>query len=282
MSGPIEIAFVKAQAYGNDFLFVDADEVVAAAPAALARAACHRTRGLGADGLIRYRRTPDGAAMTLVNADGSHAEVSGNGVRCLGAILAAGTAEDPGAGEPPALPGAEFAVATDAGVKRLVLLAAEPPRFTFRASMGAPRELRQETIDVEGEKVAAVVLSVGNPQCVVLTPALDEDRFRRLGPRLAGHRAFPAGTNVAFVEVQQADRVRVLIWERGVGPTAASGTGACASAVAAAAYGGAERRLDVAAPGGTQRVEWGDDGIWLTGWAEITARGRWIRGPGAD
>ena len=282
MSSPNEIAFVKAQAYGNDFVFVDAGEVEGADPAALARAACHRTRGLGADGLIRYRRAPGGAAMTLINADGSHAEVSGNGVRCLGAILAAGEAAPAGSGEGQAPPGAEFAVATDAGVKRLVLLAAEPPRFTFRASMGAPRHLRKRTLDVDGERVATVVLSVGNPQCIVLTPALDEERFRRLGPRLAAHRAFPAGTNVALVEVQQADRVRVLIWERGVGPTEASGTGACASAVAAAAYGGASRRLDVAAPGGTQRVEWMDDGIWLTGWAEITARGRWTWRPGAD
>ena len=281
MSGPPEIAFVKAQAYGNDFLFVEADEVEGADPAALARAACHRTRGIGADGLIRYRRTADGAVMTLVNADGSPAEVSGNGVRCLGAMLAAGRAAAGRDGES-ATPGAEFAVGTDAGVKRLVLLASEPPRYTFRAAMGAPRDLRRRTLDVEGEQVAAVVLSVGNPQCVVLTPALDEERFRRLGPRLAGHREFPAGTNVAFVEVQRADRVRVLIWERGVGPTEASGTGACASAVAAAAFGGAARRLDVAAPGGTQRVEWTDDGIWLTGWAEITARGRWARRPEAD
>ena len=276
MAGPVEIAFVKAHAYGNDFLFVDASEVEGAEPAALSRAICHRTRGLGADGLIRYRRTADGATMTLVNADGSHAEVSGNGVRGLGAILASGE------GEGPAAAGAEFAVGTDAGVKRLVLLEAAPPRYTFRASMGAPRDMRRETLDVNGEQVAAVVLSVGNPQCVVLTPELDEERFHRLGPQLARHRAFPAGTNVAFVEVQQADRVRVLIWERGVGPTEASGTGACASAVAAAAYGGAARRVDVAAPGGTQRVDWDDGEIWLTGWAEMTARGRWIRTPSAD
>ena len=282
MSGAIEIAFVKAHAYGNDFLLVDAGEVAGADPAVLARAACHRTRGLGADGLIRYRRTPDGAEMTLSNADGSHAEVSGNGVRCLGAILAAGGAARARRDEGQAPPGAEFAVTTDAGVKRLELLAAAPPRFTFRASMGAPRDLRQETLDVGGEQVAAVVLSMGNPQCVVLTPALDAERFRRLGPRLARHPAFPAGTNVAFVEVQRADRVRVLIWERGVGPTEASGTGACASAVAAAAYGGAARRLDVAAPGGSQRVEWLEDEIRLTGWAEVTARGRWMPRPGFD
>ena len=70
--------------------------------------------------------------------------------------------------------------------------------------------------------------------------------------------------------------MRILIWERGVGPTEASGTGACAAAVAAAAYGGADRRLDVVSPGGTQRVEWTDEGIWLTGWAELIATGEWL------
>ena len=273
--GPVEIAFVKAHAYGNDFLFVDAQEVEGADPAALARAACHRTRGLGADGLVRYRRVPGGARMTLVNADGSRAEVSGNGVRCLGAILADADPAGPRGG-------AGFTVATDAGARRLVLLEAVPPRYTFRTSMGAPRGLRRETLDVGGERVEVVVLSVGNPQCVVLTPSLDEEEFRRLGPKLARHDAFPAGTNVAFVEVERPGRVRVLIWERGVGPTLSSGTGTCASAVAAAAYGGAARRLDVAAPGGTQRVEWDDEEVRLTGWAEITARGRWIRGPATD
>lgn len=273
MSGPTELGFIKAHAYGNDFLLVDADDVEGEELSVLARAACHRTRGLGADGLIRYRRTVDGAAMTLANADGSHAEVSGNGVRCLGALLAA-------AGTPAEQ--ADLVVATDAGRKRLVLLEAAPPRYTFRTAMGAPRNLRRETLDVDGDRVPVVVLSVGNPQCVVLTPALDEARFRRLGPRLARHRVFPAGTNVAFVEVQRPDRVRALIWERGVGPTAASGTGACASGVAAAAYGGAARRLDVASPGGTQRVEWSDEGIWLTGWAEIVALGRWMHASAAD
>src|SRR5690606_11443805 len=121
---------------------------------------------------------------------------------------------------------------------------------------------------VDGQPVSCVVLRVGNPQCVVLGPATP-DRLHAIAARLAVHPFFPEGTNVELVDVEAPDRVRILIWERGVGPTEASGTGACASAVAAAFAGGAGRSVDVVAPGGTQHVEWTDDTIWLTGWAEL-------------
>ena len=124
--------------------------------------------------------------------------------------------------------------------------------------------------------VRVVVLSVGNPQCVVLTDRLDEARFKELGPAIGEHEAFPEGTNVEFVTVEQPDLVRILIWERGVGPTTAAGTGACASAVAAAKYGGANRVLDVVSPGGVQHVEWDEDGIYLTGSAELIAHCKWF------
>jgi diaminopimelate epimerase len=87
---------------------------------------------------------------------------------------------------------------------------------------------------------------------------------------------FPSGTNVEFAQVDARDRVRILIWERGVGPTTSSGTGSSAAAVAAAAHGGAARALDVIAPGGTQRVEWHEDGVYLTGWAEVVLEGQWL------
>jgi diaminopimelate epimerase len=104
----------------------------------------------------------------------------------------------------------------------------------------------------------------------------DRARFERLGPALSAHPRFPAGTNVEFAVGEAPDQVRILIWERGVGPTQASGTGACASAVAAAVAGGAGRDVSVEAPGGTQRVEWKDDGVYLTGWAEVLFDGRWV------
>jgi diaminopimelate epimerase len=117
-------------------------------------------------------------------------------------------------------------------------------------------------------------MRVGNPQCVVLGPATP-DRLRTIAAGLAVHPFFPAGTNVELASVEAPDRVRILIWERGVGPTEASGTGACAAAVAAAAYGGAGRAVDVIAPGGTQRVEWTPSEVWLTGWAEVIATIDW-------
>jgi len=151
----------------------------------------------------------------------------------------------------------------------------------FRADMGSPEDLRRETLTVDGSPVEVVVLRVGNPQCVVLGPATPE-RLTALASKLAVHPSFPAGTNVELAAVEATDRVRILIWERGVGPTEASGTGACAAAVAAAAFGGASRNVEVVSPGGSQRVEWTPSGIWLTGWAELVGTFEWWSASGLD
>jgi diaminopimelate epimerase len=135
--------------------------------------------------------------------------------------------------------------------------------------------VEQRTINVDGTAVTAVTLRVGNPQCVVLGEATP-DRLHGLAAKLAMHPTFPHGANVELAAVERPDRVRILIWERGVGPTEASGTGACAAAVAAIAYGGAAREVEVVAPGGSQRVEWTDGGLFLTGWAEVVFEGRWL------
>lgn len=204
--------------------------------------------------------------MRLLNADGSWSELSGNGLRCLAALVAR---------RQNLAPGSTVEVDTGAGRKTLDLLAREGERFEFRAAMGAPEDVRQAEISVLGETVTASVLRMGNPQCVVLGALPDAARFNRLGPALATHPMFPAGTNVEFVQVDAPGRIRILIWERGVGPTSSSGTGSSASAVAAAAHGGAARALDVIAPGGIQHVEWQDDGVYLTGWAEVILEGEW-------
>jgi diaminopimelate epimerase len=260
---PVVVA--KGHAYGNDFLLVP-ETAARADRADLARAMCHRHHGIGADGLIVYGRTDRGATMDLYNADGSPSELSGNGLRCLAALVA----RDDGLA-----PGARVAVATAAGPKTLDLLAAEGIRYSFRAALGVPAGIHQETLEAAGEVLTATVLSMGNPQCVVLGPLPDEARFHRLGAALATHPEFPAGTNVEFADVEAPDCVRILIWERGVGPTTASGTGASASAVAAAAHGGAGRSVAVVSPGGTQHVDWREDGVYLTGWAELVFDGRW-------
>jgi diaminopimelate epimerase len=235
--------------------------------AALARATCERHRGIGADGLIAYEETASGASMQLLNADGSHSEVSGNGVRCLGAWIASQrgetTSHDP------------IDIETEAGTKRLELLDVARGRYTFRAAMGAPEQVTRTILDVNGHPVDAVTLRVGNPQCVVLGE-VTEDRLHTLASALAVHPHFPQGTNVELATVEAPGRVRILIWERGVGPTEASGTGACAAAVAAITYGGAVRDVQIVSPGGSQRVEWTDDGLFLTGWAELIAEVAWL------
>ena len=263
----------KAHAYGNDFLFVPAELVEGVALDRLSRRLCERHTGVGGDGVIYYTIAPDGTAtMRLINADGSPSELSGNGLRCLAALV---LHLRPAGAEPLDT----VRVDTDAGWKTLHLAARNASRFTFRAAMGPPAEIAQEALDVAGERVTVTTLRMGNPQCVALVDELpDGERFHRLGPALATHPRFPEGTNVEFARVEGPGQVRILIWERGVGPTHASGTGACASAVAAASHGGAGRDVEVIAPGGTQRVEWRDEGVFLTGWAEVLFDGRWIPG----
>jgi len=260
---------VKAHAYGNDFLYIEEQHLEGRDRIAVARATCERHTGIGADGLILYRTTPRGAVMHLLNADGSYSEVSGNGVRGLAAVLLDVHAFSPSDGT--------VVIDTDAGETKLVLLGRENGRAVFRAAMGHPTAPVETTLDVGGEPLSVVVLRVGNPQCVRLESPLDEERVHRLGRVLEHHRAFPEGTNVEFASVEAPDRVRILIWERGVGPTLASGTGACGAAVAAAAFGGAGRDVQVISPGGSQRVEWREDGLFLTGWAEVVFEGRWMR-----
>lgn len=267
------VRLTKAQAYGNDFVFVPA--VAARALAAgdfgrLARTICDRHLAVGADGLILYTLSDRSATMELFNADGSPSELSGNGLRCLAALVARIQALEAGA---------QIEIKTGAGTKALDLLHCEGERYTFRAALGPPTELRQTTISVLGETLTVSILRMGNPQCVVLGPLPDAARFNRLGPVLATHPMFPSGTNVEFAHVEAPDRVRILIWERGVGPTSSSGTGASAAAVAAAAHGGAARELDIISPGGTQRVEWTPDGVYLTGWAEVVLECDWLGAP---
>ena len=257
---------IKSQAFGNDFLLVEAEAVRGMDDVpALARRVCDRHRGIGADGLLLFSASPDRrrASMRLFNADGSASEISGNGLRCLAAWLARSGG------------GSVLEVETDAGPKRLDLLGRAGERFTFRAAMGHPDRVRLERLHVHGTEVDAVTLRVGNPQCVVLGDVTPE-RLQTLAAALAVHPHFPEGTNVELATVEGPHTVRILIWERGVGPTEASGTGACAAAVAAMQFGGAAREVEVIAPGGAQRVEWLAEGLFLTGWAEIVAEAQWL------
>ena len=197
------MTIVKAHAYGNDFILAsDADIQASADRAALTRILCDRHRGIGADGVIFHRATAGGAAMDLLNADGSYSEVSGNGVRCLAAWIARQRSLSPGA---------SVLIQTDAGAKSLELLAIEGSRHTFRAAMGHPEQVSRRTIALDGTSVDVVTLRVGNPQCVVLG-ALSTERLHRIAGPLAVHPSFPAGTNVELASVESPERVRILIW----------------------------------------------------------------------
>jgi diaminopimelate epimerase len=259
------IPVVKGHAYGNDFLLVPDDSVHGVDLAHLARVICHRQLGVGADGLITYSIEGDRARMRLFNADGSPSEVSGNGVRCLAALV---VRRRPNTNS--------LTVETGAGPKVLELIQKTDDAVTFRAFMGQPREIQTISIDAAGERVEAVTLSVGNPQCVVRVAELDESRAHALGPALERHPRFPNRTNVSFVKVEASDRIRILIWERGVGPTLASGTGACGAATATRACWGGGPDIEVISPGGSQRVETREDGLYLTGWARLVFEGEYI------
>jgi diaminopimelate epimerase len=264
------LPFIKAHAYGNDFLYVPHDRMPSGAASRVAQRLCDRHHGVGADGLIVYTNTPDGASMTLLNADGSPAELSGNGLRGLAAILLKMREIEGGAPDP------EVTIHTTAGIRRLRLDRREGLRYMLTADMGQPEGLTQQVLTAGGETVAVSVMSMGNPQCVVLGALPDDERFTRLGPAIERHPSFPRGTNVEFALVETAERVRIRIWERGVGPTESSGTGSCAAAVAAAAHGGARKRVEVVAPGGAQWVDWTEQGVMLTGWAEIVCEGEYL------
>ena len=261
------IRFTKAHAYGNDFLYVQQRDVEGRPLDRLARELCNRHTGIGADGLIVYEATGAGATMSLFNADGSRSEVSGNGVRGLGALLL----RDEGRAN------VELTIQTEAGPKRLTRTGQSGSRQTFRAQMGIPRDVRQVPITAANETFQIVAMDFGNPQAVVLGVLPDRERFERLGAALERHEMFPERTNVEFAEVESREAVRILIWERGVGPTQSSGTGSCASLIAASAFGGTARDAQVTAPGGTQRVEWRDDSVYLTGWAEVLFDGTWLK-----
>jgi len=259
--------FAKAHAYGNDFVYVREPLVVSADLSELARQMCDRHTGVGADGLMVYSHTGARAAMRLFNADGSPSELSGNGVRGLGALLLLEEATIK----------SELTVDTIAGPKHMVRQKRDGTRQVFRSAMGLPADVRQVALDAGGEHLSAVVLNFGNPQCVVLGSLPDDERFMRLGAALERHAYFPQRTNVEFAQVEASDRVTIRIWERGCGPTQSSGTGSCASLIAAASYGGAARTADVIAPGGSQLVEWATETVYLTGWAEVVCEGEWLR-----
>lgn len=268
------ILFTKAQACGNDFLVITEEAAGESDRGELARRLCARTTGVGADGVAFLR--PSGrlsGQIRLYNADGSVAEISGNGTRTVAAWMA----EVAGAG-----PGEVLCIETGAGTRLCTIDAVERAggyRVQVTTGMGVPT-LEEATVSLgDGARIAGVRVSMGNPHLVALA---DDERFtvagrpwERAGAEICTHPDFPRQTNVEFLRISGPGEVEIRIFERGVGPTMSSGTGTSAAAAAAIARWGCRPPLRVLAPGGTQVVAWegADRELLLTGPAALVARG---------
>ncbi len=261
------IQFLKAHACGNDFLIID-EPLEEARYAEIARKLCARNTGIGADGVEYLTLGNRGSyEIRLFNADGSEAEISGNGTRCVAAYLAQQEDTD------------EISIRTHAGVRRCRILKRNPPRYEIATEMGFPRVEAANLWLADGTGVAGFIVSIGNPHFVVFVETEDFSCFGRswqqIGQEICIHRNFPEGTNVEFVRVMDTNRIGFRIYERGAGPTLSSGTGSAASAVASMKMRDTARTLAVLSEGGEQKVEWPDNTaqLLLTGPAEIIAQG---------
>lgn len=256
------VPFFKATACGNDFLIIDAQSWAGDIHAFTHRI-CDRHHGVGADG-VEWLQAPGDADLRirLVNADGSDAEISGNGTRCVAAWYCFQN------------PANTVRIETDAGLKVCELISRDDTSFEFRTAMGEPQVVGETAIGLSYDEVKGIPVSMGNPHFVVLVDDFGP-QWREVAAEVAVHRRFPNGTNVEFVRVLNEHEIDVRIWERGVGETLSSGTGSSASAVAAMHAGRVKSPVRVHTPGGTQTVEWSTQ-VYLTGPATLLCRGEFF------
>jgi diaminopimelate epimerase len=283
--------FYKFQALGNDFLIVRESELRAATDdfEAFSKRICDRHFGAGADGVELLLDAPRVAGadfeVRLFNADGGETPISGNGTRCVAAYLyLIEKWERP-----------EVRIATGAGVKVLKPVGRSDSGMIFEAEMGAPRfasdeipivlparptqmdRVIRQKLDVGGQNVEFTATSMGNPHCSIFVDDFENIDWRALGSKIETHEAFPDHTNVEFIRVINRDEIEARFWERGVGETLASGTGACGAALAAMINGLTAAKVKVITAAGELLVEWRDDGmIMQTGAARVVYRGEWL------
>ncbi len=272
--------FTKMEGLGNDYVYVNGFEEEVSDPAALARRISDRHRGVGSDGLILV--LPSDRAdlrMEMWNADGSRAEMCGNGLRCVGFFaLRNGLAAR-----------AEMTVETGAGLLPVRVLESSELRARVRVSLGKPRLERAEVpmtggpgravdepLEVAGETLRITAVSMGNPHAVVFVRDVEGFPVERFGPALEHHPAFPNRVNAEFVEVRGGEEVVQRTWERGTGETMACGTGAAAAAVAGFLTGRTGPRVTVRLRGGDLTLEWDGEGpILQEGPAVHVFHGEW-------
>jgi diaminopimelate epimerase len=282
------LSFTKFEGFGNDYIVVEEKELAGLGSVnALIARICNRHYGAGADGIVSVRPSDNANAdfvARIFNADGSEAQISGNGTRCAVAYLyytgqwSADT----------------LRLQTLAGLKRYRLLERiARGHYWFEAELGQPvfdsnsipmsiepalDHVKNFPLDVAGEKVEISAVQTGNPHCVIFTDDFNSMDWRRLGSLIEVHPAFPEKTNVEFVRVVDRRNIEIRIWERGVGETLSSGTCSCGAAIASISNGFTDRRVSVQTEGGTIEVEWreSDDEIVMTGRADVIYRGEWL------
>jgi diaminopimelate epimerase len=264
------IPFTKASACGNDFLMVEGERA-SGDLGALSRRLCDRHRGVGADGVEWL--FPDAEAdvkARLINADGSEAEISGNGTRCVAAEICSRENKT------------EVVVRTGAGLKTCRLIGREDGRegrrqgstFEFETDMGQPEVGGQLSIETMWVRAVGTRVSMGNPHFVIFVENFQEG-WQRQAALIGTQPQFPQGTNVEYVVVRDASEIEIRLFERGVGETQSSGTGSCAGAVAAIASGRVASPVTVISPGGAQTVRW-EDQVFLRGPATLVCRGEFF------
>jgi diaminopimelate epimerase len=272
------IPFTKAHACGNDFLIVTEDAAAGHDWAELTRRLCARNTGIGADGIEFFTWDSSNpykkaGRIRLHNADGSIAEISGNGTRCVAAWMAEAAG---------AKAGDTLEIETDAGLRLCRINAvhdANSYTVEITTGMGVPKFAPRTVTIPGGVQVPGTEVSTGNPHFVIVVDnadfTVDGQRWQSIGQQICGHPDFPYQTNVEFVRVRGLAEIEIRIFERGVGPTTSSGTGTSASATAVIAKGLVSSPLLVIAPGGAQTVQWEaiDAELQLTGPATLIARG---------
>jgi len=271
------IPFVKTQALGNDFILVEQNPKVPANHSELAQRICNRYFGIGADGLILWQSAADSFNIRIFNRDGSEAECSGNGLRCVAAYLI----------ESGRWPKNEIRLKTISGLYTLRRAGQQ-----YEADMGQP-QLQPDAIPfippmpiekvvdyplrANGRVFAITACSTGNPHCSLFVEELDDSYIEKVGPLLERHPAFPHRTNVEFIHVLGDREIEVAFWERGVGRTYASGTGSCGATVASILNGKTGRHVLVHTKAGNLTVEWPENGrLKLTSTANIVAEGNYL------
>lgn len=274
----VVIPFVKASGCGNDFLLVDSSSINSSIMsssigegnlalsdmAALTRRLCDRHEGVGADGVEwMYPHATADVEIRLINADGSEAEISGNGTRCVAAYVCAEREID------------KITIQTGAGLKTCSLIGRSESEYEFEAEMGEAAVGAELKLKLGASEVRGIPVSMGNPHYVVFVSEFAEN-WQDEAAKIQRSSEFKHGVNVELVAVDGKHDVRVRFFERGVGETQSSGTGSCASAVAAIATGKAESPVRVHTPGGTQTVRQERNLVFLRGSARLVCRGEFF------